>query len=204
MKQFKQEDLLYNLWLFYRYNWSIETLYLIAFAIFLLRFYRYNWSIETLCILLSFLIAALILPIQLEYWNHSCLISSARAFIYSTDTIGVLKRHNIYNFFPVILFYRYNWSIETKLSMQFINKFRRFYRYNWSIETKKTGIIFSLFTLFYRYNWSIETNQNEQLYDFLQGFYRYNWSIETSLLIFLSKILTAFYRYNWSIETLFF
>ena len=57
-----------------------------------------------------------ILPIQLEYWNL-------------TDKVEVEK---------AVIFYRYNWSIETKKRLKQEKSIDWFYRYNWSIETSLT------------------------------------------------------------------
>ena len=103
-----------------------------------------------------------ILPIQLEYWN-SVIVSIKKQLFYSTDTIGVLKRHqSIVKWFKS-RFYRYNWSIETLLFAESQSQNYLFYRYNWSIETPAIllNVFESNFFIFYRYNWSIETTSHK-------------------------------------------
>ena len=76
---------------FHRYNWSIETIFLIVFhPCSSIIFHRYNWSIETCMEQYKWYLMLLIPPIQLEYWNTTTA-STSNAKAHSTDTIGVLK-----------------------------------------------------------------------------------------------------------------
>ena len=81
---------------FYRYNWSIETILAIFNSCFFIKFYRYNWSIETkhyklLIVVVLYTHFTDTIGVLKLTCNHSCTLF----FVYSTDTIGVIREiHN--------------------------------------------------------------------------------------------------------------
>ena len=148
-------------------------------------FYRYNWSIETRTQSQKFFSLRLqILPIQLEYWNAIPLASSLNPQEHSTDTTGVLKRmmHFFCKYEFPVLFYRYNWSIETASSD--------------SLSYQAKAIILPIQLEYWNY---CSSNMKSTLPYILPIQLEY-WNQFKVMGEALGRI---FYRYNWSIETKF-